>query len=67
MWKEEEEGTERVSVQRFRESQETGTPTLAVGCPFCMIMLTDAQKQASSEMQVLDIAEIVANALPVKA
>jgi Fe-S oxidoreductase len=64
MWKEEEEGAERVSVNRFREAQETGAAALAVGCPFCMVMLTDAQKQASSELQVLDVAEIVANALP---
>jgi len=33
---------------------------LAVGCPFCMIMLTDARKAANSTMQVLDIAELVA-------
>ncbi len=64
MWKEEEEGVERVSMNRFREAEATGAPTLAVGCPFCMIMLTDAQKQVASAVQVLDIAEIVANALP---
>jgi Fe-S oxidoreductase len=59
MWKEEEEGTERVNTNRFREAQNSGADTLAVGCPFCMIMLTDAKKDVSSEMQVLDIAEIV--------
>ena len=60
MWKEEESGKERVSANRFREAQNTGARTLAVGCPFCMIMLTDAQKTANSELQVMDIAEIVA-------
>jgi Fe-S oxidoreductase len=60
MWKEEEEGEERVNLHRFREAQKTGASTLAVGCPFCMVMLTDAQKAAGSEMQVLDIVEIVA-------
>ena len=60
MWKEEERGSERVSANRFGEAQKTGAATLAVGCPFCMIMLTDARKAANSEMQVLDIAEIVA-------
>ena len=59
MWKEEEEGTERVNANRFREAQTSGADTLAVGCPFCMIMLNDAKKDAASEMQVLDIAEIV--------
>ena len=60
MWKEEEHGWERVNANRFREATDTGADTLAVGCPFCMIMLTDARKAASSEMQVLDIAELVA-------
>ena len=63
MWKEEEHGVERVSANRFKEAQATGASTLAVGCPFCMTMLTDACKDANSEMQVLDIAEIVLQAL----
>lgn len=60
MWKEEEEGVERVNANRFREAVSTGADTLAVGCPFCMVMLTDAKKDAGSQMDVLDIAEIVA-------
>ena len=63
MWKEEEHGRERVSANRFREAMATGRNTLAVGCPFCMIMLTDAAKAEKSEMQVKDVAEIVAEAL----
>jgi Fe-S oxidoreductase len=60
MWKEEEHGTERVSRARFQEALATGAETLAVGCPFCMVMLTDAKKDANSEVQVIDVAEIVA-------
>jgi Fe-S oxidoreductase len=60
MWKEEEQGTERVSANRFREAQETGSDILAVGCPFCMIMLNDAGKDTNTEMELFDIAEIVA-------
>jgi Fe-S oxidoreductase len=63
MWKEEEHGDERVSANRFREAMQTGAKTLAVACPFCMIMLNDAKKDARSEMELLDIAEIVAGAL----
>ncbi len=63
MWKEEEHGVERVNAQRFREAQETGASTLAVGCPFCMIMLNDARKDANSDMRVLDVAEIIALSL----
>ena len=64
MWKEEEHGDEGVHTNRFREAQETNADILAVGCPFCMVMMNDAAKDASSDMQVLDIAEIVAAQLP---
>jgi Fe-S oxidoreductase len=60
MWKEEEEGRERVNANRFREAAQSGADTLAVGCPFCMVMLNDAAKDAASPVQVLDVAEIVA-------
>ncbi|MBC8497234.1 MAG: hypothetical protein H8D37_06190 [Chloroflexi bacterium] len=67
MWKEEEHGNETINANRFREAQETEAEILAVGCPFCMMMLNDAAKDAnatrgrsSSTMQVLDVAEIVA-------
>ena len=61
MWKEEEPGKMRVSEARYKEAKETGANTLAVGCPFCMTMLTDASKaDSSSSMQVKDVAELVA-------
>jgi Fe-S oxidoreductase len=59
MWKEEEHGTERVNQARFRQAQESGAQTLAVACPFCLTMLSDAAGQAQSEMAVLDLAEVV--------
>ena len=63
MWKEEEHGTEAVNANRFQEAQETNAEILAVGCPFCMVMMNDASKDVNSEMQVLDVAEIVAERL----
>jgi Fe-S oxidoreductase len=63
MWKEEEHGAERVSIHRFKEAQSTGAGTLALACPFCMVMFNDAKKDTGSEMQVLDIAEIIAQYL----
>jgi Fe-S oxidoreductase len=63
MWKEEEHGQEGVNSNRFREAQDTNADILAVGCPFCMVMMDDASKDANSDMQVLDIAEIVAKQL----
>ncbi|MBX7232810.1 MAG: (Fe-S)-binding protein [Caldilineales bacterium] len=64
MWKEEEHGAEAVNVNRYNEAAATGAGTIAVGCPFCLTMLTDASKQAGEgALQVKDIAELVAEAL----
>jgi Fe-S oxidoreductase len=63
MWKEEEHGNQSVNSNRFKEAAATGKDTLAVGCPFCMVMLTDAARAEKSEMQVKDVAEIVAESL----
>ncbi|OGO41718.1 MAG: [Fe-S]-binding protein [Chloroflexi bacterium RBG_16_58_14] len=63
MWKEEESGNERVNANRFQQALTTGAEILAVGCPFCMVMLTDAGKDAGAQMQVKDVAEIVAEAM----
>jgi len=62
MWKEEAEGMGRVSAERFREAQKTNADLLAVGCPFCMVMLNDAKNESDSDMEILDIAEIVVQA-----
>jgi Fe-S oxidoreductase len=63
MWKEEEAGSQRVSANRIQEAIASGAETLAVGCPFCMIMLSDAQKATSTSMEVKDVAEVVLQAL----
>lgn len=63
MWKEEEHGEQRVSHNRFKEAAATQADVLAVGCPFCMVMMNDAKKDLGSEMEVLDVAEVVAGAL----
>ena len=60
MWKEEEPGTMRVNEARFKEAKETGANTLAVGCPFCMTMLSDAARADGDSLQVRDVAELVA-------
>jgi Fe-S oxidoreductase len=60
MWKEEEQGDERVSANRLREAVDSGADTLAVGCPFCMIMLNDAANASGDSIKVQDIVEILA-------
>jgi len=60
MWKEEENGTGRVNEARFAEAKSTGADTVAVGCPFCLTMMNDASKADGGNIQVKDVAEIVA-------
>ena len=63
IWKE-EEGDKRINLTRFAEAQETGAETVAVACPFCMIMLNDASKDAGEGAPaVKDIVEIIAEHL----
>ena len=63
-WKEEEPGEAAVNMERFREAQATGADTLAVGCPFCLRMLTDARQAVGEGPIVKDIAEILVEQLP---
>jgi len=64
MWKEEEHGDQAVNMKRYEEAVETGASCIAVGCPFCLTMLTDASKEAGEDgLQVKDIAELVAETL----
>jgi Fe-S oxidoreductase len=59
MWME-EEPKQRVSTQRAREALNTGAKTVAVGCPFCLTMMTDGvAANNAAETRVLDIAEIL--------
>ena len=63
MWKEEDAPT--VSQSRYDEAAATGADTLAVGCPFCLTMMRDAASSASGKsMRVADVAELVAEQLP---
>jgi Fe-S oxidoreductase len=63
MWKEEEAGSGRVNEARFAEAKATGADVLAVGCPFCLAMMNDASKADGGNIQVKDVAEIVAERL----
>ena len=58
-WKEEENGTQRVSEKRVQDALDTGAEVLTVSCPFCKMMMVDAQRSTGSSLEVLDIAEIV--------
>ncbi len=62
MFKEEEKGDTRINLDRTNEALETGASVIAAACPFCNTMMTDGVKNSNKEdeVQVLDIAELVA-------
>ncbi|MEO6446929.1 MAG: (Fe-S)-binding protein [Gemmatimonadaceae bacterium] len=62
MWMEERAG-KRINVERKEELLATGAEAIAVACPFCMTMLSDAGKTLESTVPVYDIAEVVAQQL----
>jgi Fe-S oxidoreductase len=65
MFKEEEPGSTRVNWERTEEAIGTGASIIAAACPFCNTMLTDGVKTKEKEesVQVLDVAELVAQSL----
>jgi len=65
MFKEEEKGATRVNFERTREALDTGSSLIAAACPFCNTMLTDGVKQEekSDQVQVMDVAEMIASEL----
>ncbi len=64
MWMEESIG-ERINVNRTQEAVATGADQIAVGCPFCRVMLSDgltseqAEGRAREEVEVLDVAQML--------
>jgi Fe-S oxidoreductase len=66
MWFE-EAPTQRVGNLRAQEALATGADTVAVACPFCMVMMTDSVALANPDARVLDIAELLAERLPAQA
>jgi len=63
MWKEEEPGTAAVNRTRYDEARGTGASTIAVGCPFCLTMMTDAANAAGEGVAVKDVVELIAESL----
>jgi Fe-S oxidoreductase len=59
----EERTGKRINAERVEELLATGADTIAVACPFCMTMMHDGAKARNADVQVLDIAEVVAQRL----
>ena len=62
MWME-EDPQHRVSTVRTKEALATGATTVAVGCPFCLTMMSDGVAACGAQARVLDVAEILAERL----
>ena len=65
MFKEPEKGNKDINIERTEEAIATGSSIIAVGCPFCMTMMTDGVKMAEKEHQVAvkDVAELITEAM----
>jgi Fe-S oxidoreductase len=62
----EEEPSKRVNINRAKEIVAAGVDAVAVACPFCKTMVSDGIKHfdKDEDIAVMDIAEVVAAALP---
>jgi Fe-S oxidoreductase len=58
MWMEERIGT-RINHHRVDEALALAPDTVAVGCPFCRVMLDDGVTDRSGQAQVIDVAEVL--------
>jgi Fe-S oxidoreductase len=63
MWLEENLG-ERINQTRFTQLEASGTPDVAVACPYCFSMLSDAQNELGREhAATYDVIELVAKSM----
>ncbi len=64
MWMEEDIG-ERINNARTKQAIAVKADTIAVGCPFCLTMMSDGIKdnQMTETMAAWDIAELVVKAM----
>jgi Fe-S oxidoreductase len=63
MWLEEDLGT-RINQLRFSQLKESGATDVAVACPYCFSMLSDAQHETGhEEAKTWDVIELVARAM----
>jgi len=64
MFKDAEKGNTEINFERSNEAIATGAEIISSNCPFCMTMIEDGVKNAEkeNEVEVLDLAELVAQA-----
>lgn len=64
MFKDAEKGDKEINVARTEQAIDVKPDIIAAGCPFCNTMMTDGvkTKEKESEIAIMDIAELIANA-----
>ena len=62
MFKEPEKGNKDINVERTEEALALQPKIIAAACPFCNTMLADGVKGKETQTQVLDVAEMIAQA-----
>jgi L-lactate dehydrogenase complex protein LldE len=65
MFKDAEKGTKEVNIERIEDALATGAKTIAVACPFCMVMMSDGikNKEREHDVKVYDLAELLEQAM----
>ncbi len=56
MWQEEKLGSQ-INMNRVDEAIATGVQEVAVGCPFCRVMIGDGMNGRGADVEVLDVAQ----------
>ena len=64
MFKDAEQGNKEINIERTEEALENTPDIIAAACPFCNTMMTDGikNKEKETDVKVMDIAELIANA-----
>ena len=62
MWMEEKLGT-RINQARMREIADSGTASVGVSCPFCMVMIGNARDELGVATQPFDVLELARRAM----
>jgi Fe-S oxidoreductase len=61
MWMEERIG-KRINRERMDEVASTGADIVGVACPYCLVMLEDGARARGDEIEVADVAQVLARA-----
>ena len=56
--------SKRIQKERLEEATATGTKTLVTACPKCLIHLSCAQKDEATDLEILDLTDLLSRSLP---